>query len=73
MAANCSKYWCRLRDSNPRPSDYKSDAIATNGQYSLQVARFGLTNQSDSCLNSGNWNIFSDKPATLYTGECDAG
>ncbi len=27
MAANCSKYWCRLRDSNPRPSDYKSDAI----------------------------------------------
>jgi|TARA_R100000541_G_scaffold6072_1_gene13448 hypothetical protein len=42
-----------------------------NGQYSLQIARFGLTNQSDSGLNSGNWNIFSDKPATLYMGECD--
>ena len=26
MALN---YWCRLRDLNPRPSDYKSDALPT--------------------------------------------
>ena len=26
---NTLRVWCRLRDLNPRPSDYKSDALPT--------------------------------------------
>ena len=44
------KIWCRRKDSNPRPPDYKSDALPTEllRRYLLTLQ----TGQKSSCPNS---------------------